>query len=228
MLSPIELKDEAYIQVLKQLNDNPNYDKMMRVWMFFSILASCYAPSVELFYSILRFLVEQINSSLDKNIIKRANYIIIRLIRSFENRRKYLPSDEEILHIEVFFSVKKSMKPMMFPVYFFSKTYTLVPTESYSTIKELKVSIMRKLRFNISKTPYYCFYEICERKDILEERFLEDCDLLVDIIAELEIDKKTNPSDFLGFRLYLKVQFFYEYSEDDVDSITMFYLQVII
>ena len=103
MNSSEELTDETYVQVLRQLTDNENYDNYMRVWMFLSIISCCYIPSPELYFSILNFLLIQIKTNSDNNVIQRANYIIIRLIKSFENRRKFIPSEDEIMHIEVFY-----------------------------------------------------------------------------------------------------------------------------
>ena len=96
-----ELKDESYIQVLRQITSHKDYDKCLRGWIFFSILASCYAPSLELYYCILKFLLNEIKTSSDKNIVNRGKYIIARLYKSFESRRSQIPSNEEIMHIEV-------------------------------------------------------------------------------------------------------------------------------
>ena len=40
--SPEELKDEAYVQVLKQIKDHKDYEKAMRGWNFFAVMASCF------------------------------------------------------------------------------------------------------------------------------------------------------------------------------------------
>jgi len=99
--STSEVKDEAYVQVLKQIIENPDEVKTKRGWDFFAILASSYAPSNILFYSILNMLLFEIKHNLDHNIVQRANYIFVRLVKSFENPRKYIPSEKEINHIEV-------------------------------------------------------------------------------------------------------------------------------
>ena len=155
-----ELKDESYCQVLKQITGHPDYDKCIRGWNFLAIMAASFAPSVELYYSILNFLQNEIKNNTDENIKKHANYIFMRLHKSFENKRRHIPSDEEIMHLE-------HMKPIMFPVYFLSDTHTLVPTESYTSVKDLKSSIMRKIQFNVARIPYYCLYEICHKKDTI-------------------------------------------------------------
>ena len=98
---PIELKDESYCQILKQITQHPDKTKCLKGWKFFSILASCYAPSPELYFSILNYLIFEIKNGIDIDIVHYANYVFVRLIKSFENKRKQIPSDTEILHIEV-------------------------------------------------------------------------------------------------------------------------------
>ena len=99
--SDSDLKDEAYMQVLKQLKDHPEPDNEKRGWNFFSVLASCYAPSEGLYYSILNFLLFEIKHNQDPIIVKRCNYIFLRLVKTYGNPRKILPSDNELYHIEV-------------------------------------------------------------------------------------------------------------------------------
>lgn len=218
--APEDIKDEAYVQVLKQTHENKNYDNCMKGWNFLAVLASCYAPSLDLYYSILNYLIYEIRNNLDQNIVKRCNYILHRLTRTFEQKRKQIPSVQEIQHIE-------HMKPIMFPVYFFSGSFTMVPTESYTTVKELKTTIMRKMQLNISRIPYYSLYEICNKPDVIEERFLDDLDRIVDITAiwakeEADCQIKNTSIDF---KIYLKILLYYGYNENDLDTITMHYVQ---
>ncbi len=105
MNSDPDLKDETYLQVLKQIKDHPEPGNMKRGWSFLSILASSFAPSPQLFYSILNFLLFEIKNNEDPEIIRRANYIFIRLVRVFEKPRKTIPSEIEIMHIEVLYNL---------------------------------------------------------------------------------------------------------------------------
>ena len=59
------------------------------------------------------------------------------------------------------------MKQIMFPIYFFSQTSTAIATESYTTVHDLKFSMMKKLELSIAKIPYYCLYEVCDKNDAL-------------------------------------------------------------
>ena len=120
------------------------------------------------------------------------------------------------------------MKPIMFSIYFFSGTHTLVPTECYTTVRDLKATIMRKLQFKIARIPYYCLFEVCDKTDFLEERFLDDNEKIVDIVALWDKDKSDymKKNEIIEFKIFLKLQLFYNYLENDLDTVTMLYVQV--
>jgi hypothetical protein len=111
MGSPEEVKDEAYMQVIKQITRNPNPESAQRGWNLFAIMASCYPPSLELYYALIHYLLDIVKTG-DENLQKRANYIIIRLNKTFESRRRLSPSDLEIKHVE-------EMKPIVIEMNFF-------------------------------------------------------------------------------------------------------------
>jgi len=119
------------------------------------------------------------------------------------------------------------MKPIIITVNFYSGANTSIPIESYTTIKELKYTIMRKLQFNISRIPYYALYEICEKPDCIEKRYLDESTKVVDILTvwnkeKLDYEKKNIQ---IEFNFYLQIQLFYKYNKDDLDTVTMHYIQ---
>jgi hypothetical protein len=168
MNSPAAIKDESYLQVLKQIKDNPDEEKTKRGWNFLAILSACYAPSASLYYALLNNLLYEIKHNEDQNIVRRSNYIFIRLVNVFERKRKHIPSNSEIMHIE-------NMKTMMMPIYFFSQAFVYMPVESYTTIKDLKSNLMKKMKFSQNKIQFYCFQEIRQevksRKDIFGKHY---------------------------------------------------------
>lgn len=192
----------------------------MRCWSFITILTSTFAPGLELYYSMLNFLSFEIRNSSDKAIVMKANYALSRLLRIFSMRRRHIPSDNELKHIE-------EMKPIMLPIYFFSDTHTYIETESYTSVRELKQKVMNKLELLVTKIPYYSLYEVCEKENVIEERFFDDNDRVVDILAvwSKEAEQSYKVKSKIEFRFYLKIMIFYDYPEDDFDSITMLYLQ---
>ena len=66
MTSPEELKDEAFIQVIKQLSNNDNVKYENKAWNFLSILCSSYPPSVDLYKCLINFFLKIINDENEK------------------------------------------------------------------------------------------------------------------------------------------------------------------
>jgi len=223
MNAPISIKDEAYIQVLKQIKENPDEEKTKRGWNFLAILSACYSPSLSLYYSILNYLLYEIKHNEDRNIIRRANYIFIRLVKVFGKKRKNIPSNNEITHIE-------NMKTMMIPVYFFSESLVYMPVESYTTVKDLKTNLMKKMKFSQNKIQFYCLEEIKLKKDkdISEERFMIESNILCDDFSlwEKQVNEGNKNNESIDFKIYLKILIYYQYSENDIDTTTMTYIQV--
>jgi hypothetical protein len=119
------------------------------------------------------------------------------------------------------------MKPIDVQVNFFSDTNAKVKIESYTTIKELRTLTMKKLHLNVSKIPYYGIYEICNKKDVIEERFLDENLRVVDILTlwnreARDAEKRNEKTDF---KFYLKIFIYYQYTDNDVDSVSMVYYQ---
>jgi thiamine biosynthesis protein ThiC len=123
----------------------------------------------------------------DEDLQKRANYILIRLNKTFESRRKLSPSDIEIKHVE-------EMKPINIEMHFFSGAATSCQIESYTTIRELKTQVMSKLNLNVSRIPFYSIFEMCYKKDCIEERYIDEfakvCDILSIFQKEIDDYKK--------------------------------------
>ena len=220
MKSPEEVKDEAYLQVIKQITRNPNPNRTMRGWNFFAIMASCYPPSMDLYHALIHYLLDIIKTG-DENLSKRANYIAIRLSKTFESRRKVAPSDEEIKHVE-------AMKPIIVQMNFFSGASTSIPVESYTTIRELKTLVMKKLLLNISRIPYYAIYELCTLPDKIEERYLNESEKVCDILSvwQKETEEYQKKNITVTFKFYLKLLLYFVHNPEDVDSVTMEYVQV--
>ena len=219
MSSPEELKDEAYLQVIKQITNNPNEESREKGWNFFAVMSSIYPPSMELYYCLIKYLLSIIDGN-DESLKKRANYIAIRLMKTFESKRRYSPSSVEINFIT-------KMKPILVEINFFSGAATTMQIESYTTIRDLKTAVMKKLHLNINRIPYYALYEICYKPDCIEERYLSEnykvCDVLSVWDKEMEEHKKKLIQ--LTFKIYLKIQLYYNYNPEDLDSVTMHYVQ---
>lgn len=116
------------------------------------------------------------------------------------------------------------MRSIILPIYFPSEHYFLANIESYHTVGDIKAQIMKKLKFNKNKIPFFCLSEICNRKYDIEEQILQDNDNFCDILKKWEViylEKKES----CDLKIYLKIQIFYNFSNNDVDSVSMLYYQ---
>jgi hypothetical protein len=119
------------------------------------------------------------------------------------------------------------MRPIPVPVYFFSDSMSIGLAESYTTVRELKVALMKKIEFNNMRIPYFSLYEVCNKHDLLEERFLEDTERICDTYSlwEKEQEEAYVNNEECDFKIFLKLQTFYNYSDDDFDTINYLYYQ---
>ena len=226
MGAPEEIKDEAYLQVIKQITRNPKPASAQKGWNLFAIMASCYPPSLELYYALIHYLLDIIKTG-EEDLQKRANYIAIRLSKTFESRRKLSPSTLEIKHVE-------EMKPIIVEINFFSGAATTCKVESYTTIRELKTQVMTKLNLNISRIPFFSIFEMCYKSDCIEERYLNEFDKVCDILSiwqretdnfKKENEKAKDKNIRIEFKFFLKLLVYYDFNPEDIDSVTMTYVQ---
>jgi hypothetical protein len=221
-----ELKEEAYIQCLKQIKENPDPQKLDLAWSTLCILASSYLPSTSnnrLFHSILNHLfVESKLNAFNPKIAQRCEYIYCHLYNTSIVNRIEIPSKKEMLYIE-------KMRPIILPIYLFSGDYIYFSFESYHTIKDIKQNLIIKLGINPMRYNYFGFYEICDKEDVIEERFLDDSRLLSDVLSVWEHTEnlEENQNKKIDFKIYLKIKYYYQIGDEDIDTISLSYYQIL-
>ena len=222
MSSPI-IKDEAYLQVYKQLNKNKKRESLMRGWKFLAILSSCFVPNnKDIYYLILHFLFFELQNVKDQSIEKHINYIFVHMVKTEKNGRKNMPCSEEIEYIE-------SLKSIPVPIYFFNSKQTIVKVEPYTTFKEVKSNIMNMLDFSSQRALFYSIYEICYKKNGTEERFIDDNEIIGDVLTiwKSDIEKGKQKNETLVFRFYLKLLIYYPLDEENIDQLSIIYYQTL-
>ena len=217
------LRDEAYLQIYKQLHNNQKFASLMRGWKMMAIASSCFVPKKDEIYNlILNYLFFEMQNTKDNQIINHIKYIFVRMVRNKGKERHHVPCEEELGCIE-------KLVPIDLPVKFFTGNQTNIKIESYTTIRDLKIELMNKLDFNIQRALYYSIYEICEKKSGTEERFIDDSEKVCDILSvwdnEMIRDKKTG--DTSKFHLYLKLLIYYPFEKDDIDTLSVVYHQTV-
>ena len=217
------LRDEAYLQIYKQLHGNNKYQSMMRGWKLMAIMASCFVPKINDIYNIiLNYLFFEMQNEKEPQVINHIKYIFVRMIRMKGKERHHVPSEEEINFIE-------RLIPIDLPVKFFTGNQTIIKVESYTTIRDLKMQLMNKLDFNMQRAIYYSIYEICEKKSGTEERFIDDGEKVCDILSvwSNEIDALKKKGESCKFHFYLKLLIYYPFEKDDIDTLSVVYYQTV-
>ena len=220
--SPI-VKDEAYLQIYKQLHNNKKRESLMRGWKFLAILSSCFVPNNRsIYYLILNFLFFELQNEKDEVIQKHINYIFVHMVKTEKNERNNMPCTEELEYIEV-------LKPIPVPIYFFNGKQIIVKIESYTTFKEIKSNIMNMLDFSTQRAIFYSIYEICYKKDGTEERFIDDNEIIGDVLSlwKSDIEKRKLKNEIIVFRFYLKLLIYYPYDETNIDNVSIEYYQTL-
>ena len=217
------LRDEAYLQIYKQLHGNNKFNSLMRGWKLMAIMASCFVPKNNDIYNIiLNYLFFEMQNEKESQIINHIKYIFVRMIRIKGKERHHVPSEEELNSIE-------KLIPIELPVKFFTGNQTIIKVESYTTIRELKIELMNKLDFNIQRAIYYSIYEICEKKSGTEERFIDDGEKVCDILSvwNNEIEAMKKKGETCKFHLYLKLLIYYPFEREDIDTLSVVYYQTV-
>ncbi len=121
------------------------------------------------------------------------------------------------------------MKSMMQKIYFFQGGIEAIQCESYTTVEEVKALLMAKLKIDKKYFNHYALYEVIETEKDFQERFLENTERLLDVVAQWENKrsilktkydnsyKKVQVKEefFADMKIFLKVRVMYDCPEDD-------------
>ena len=217
------IKDEAYLQVYKQLHNNNKRESLMRAWKFLAIISCCFVPNNEnIYHLILNFLFFELQNTNDQIIKKHINYIFVHMVQTEKHERKNTPCYEELQYIEY-------LRPIPIPIYFFNGKQAIINIEPYTTFRELKTEIMNILDFSTQRAIFYSIYEICYNKTGTEERFIDDNEIVGDVLTlwKSDIEKSKLKKELIIFRFYLKLLIYYQFDETNADNISILYYQTL-
>lgn len=220
-ISTQEIKDEVYLHCWKQLSghENNTYNTGIKAWKALAVVSSCIFPSSKLLFPLLNQLLFEIKSNEDVNTMRHANYVFARLQRTNDKIRKQIPTEMEINYIE-----KLSSIPIT--VNLFSGEEVIVPAESYTTIKDLKNSVLRKMNFNMHKSIHYGISEIQITNSKVFETFIEEDFLVCDLLSiwEKDIQESFKKRESIEFKLFLREKI--SFNSTDEETINFRYHQI--
>jgi hypothetical protein len=88
---------------------------------------------------------------------------------------------------------------------------------------------MNMLDFSTQRAIFYSIYEICYNKTGTEERFIDDNEIVGDVLTlwKSDIEKSKEKNELIIFRFYLKLLIYYQYDETNVDNVSILYYQTL-
>lgn len=223
------LQDEIYLQIMKQLSNNPNKNSIYHLLNLLSIISSLIPPSSNILLSILNFLYIKslLNNESNEELANKCKYIFLRISKIFEvGARKNHPMEIEIMCIE-------SNKQYMYPIFFLTGEHALINCESYTTIKEVKEIIMDRFKININRfhnLGLFFIVKISKDKGFItsEEGYIEDKNKIMDVLAKWDNIRKLNLKSDFSFqaKIFLKIRVNFEYNDQNTkDEIVLLYVQ---
>jgi len=215
----VNIRDELFLQIVKQLNNNPDKGLRLKLYKLLAIIGSTFPVSVRAYSVILSFLFEILQDlkkiEPEEELRIHAKFAINRIYRTFETGGKSLPPlEHEIREIWL-------LKTIPIHISFLNNKTISICIESWSQVKTAIFLIEKEL--NMKGLNLYLGLFI--RESLCEDRFLEESAVLLEELTKLAYRKMTDNSK--EYRLYAKLKFFPPnfHQENLKDMMNLIYLQ---
>ena len=175
-----EVKDELYMQLLKQLRGNPDPESRLQLWQLFHLLAATIPPSKEFASLLSQFVHETADDDEENGEVKFRAVLVWKVLkRSIRSGgRKWLPSIEEIRAT----LLQERLKTV---VSFLDETCEEVMFDIATTVLEA----VEQIAEIIDLAHYHSFSLFdCRSSEELDEEFvlLDDQSYIADVLNELK------------------------------------------
>ena len=204
---PEDLRDEVYLQIIKQSTNNTNPQSLLKAWQLFGVVTGGVAPS----RSLEPYLASHFNTAKDTHppstsgvpgIHEYAEYSLGRLMKITQfGVRAEIPTSLEI-------EASKYMLPFLVRVYFVDGTYEMMPVQSWMTPSDLAGQVLELLGVAEENRQAFKVYELTPEN---EERCLDDDERIADLVAywqrlyDEQKSRDARDADAQTFRIALKV-----------------------
>lgn len=223
MNNSAEIKDECFLQLIKQTRDNPYLDPNTNEWKLMAILASYVTPSEYFIYHFLNYLHTVFTEEKFEDARIWAMFVLQRTLATNKNtERMVLPLKEEIIAIE-------DRKKMKVEVNFMNGAREVYFIESFSTIESLKDQIIAKYELGEEHKLFYGIFEVCRKDDVFEETYVDEHVKILDVLSswtnEYEFQcKKDGVTEMdIRFKLYFKIRF--DFPPENIEQSTLVYYE---
>ncbi|KAJ3435320.1 rho gtpase activation protein [Anaeramoeba flamelloides] len=95
-INHLELRDEIYLQICKQINDNPNPHSTFRGWGALCLITQTFSPSKELYPYMVKLLNHSISSK-DERVSQCAKYAKMKMQNIYANKIVFSKPSETMI-----------------------------------------------------------------------------------------------------------------------------------
>ena len=208
----VELRNEGYCQLMKQLTDNPSEESTLKGWQLLALFLATFPPSDILEGPLGWFCTQYIEGDPRPGVGEFAKLCLLKLPRIVDlGARRELPTS-----LEIESTIRRD--DVQFRVFFLDQKSLTVGINAWTTAKELAHIVSKKL--GILHAAPFSIFEVCAAED--EERVLESDERPLDIVSYWHrVEKKTD------FKFQYKVRHFFDNAvpDDDEPAIDLLYVQ---
>lgn len=214
------LRDEIYLQVLKQLNNNPDKFLRLKLYKLLGVLGSTFPVSLRTLCVMLSFLLEICQGltklEIEPELINHARFSFNRILKSFETGGKSLPPLEHEL------KALWHLKTIPIKLSFLNNKPLTIYIESWSTVEMTLILIEKVLEFQGMRH----YLGLAVRENQLEDQFLPEDAILIEELTRLEFRRMKDLSK--EYRLVVKLRLFYPNltsTPEAIDIVNLTYFQ---
>lgn len=210
MNNSAEIKDECFLQLIKQTRNNAYLDPNANEWKLMGILVSFVTPSEYFIYHFLNFLNYTFSVEKFEEARIWAMFVLMRTIATNKSaERMVLPFKEEIIAIE-------ERKKLKIEINYLNGGSEVHFIESFTTVENLKEQIITKYQLGDNLRLNFGILEFCKKDGITEETYVDDNVKILDVLSswtneyEFQCKKDEIEGYDANFRLYFKIRFDFE------------------
>ena len=204
-----ELRDEIYLQIIKQLRNNNIQESKYEAWKLLCVISCFICPSESSVYAILNYIKYVIENDRDDETRCCARFIFVRVLKGFMTKgRGVLPCTGEIEQI-----LKK--RKLCCRINLFTGGYLTVFFENYTVISDILKQVCVMMGIDKERFTNFGLFEVTTKPGgIIEEAFIEEFIKLADVVASWEHEKlfyqkKLGTNIEAKINLFVKIRFYF-------------------
>jgi hypothetical protein len=172
------VRDEIILQLIKQIRNNKKKYSTENCWGLFASVVSVGAPSEKFIYPLMNWLMNMIDIHQNEGYKDWSRFILCRVYNYhiMQDKRIFIPDPMEINYII-------NRRRIKVALYMSNGAFLTCWIESYTDVDALKSEALLRLGLKTDHKWRYGILEYVEYPTKFEERFLENHNNVMDVVA---------------------------------------------